>query len=209
MTQLLCFDMDGVIFEPKNFWLEVHRVFGTLGEGKRLTKKYLHSDYHTLVKEVVVKLWKGKDAKPYFDVVKKTKYCPGAKEVFKEIKKLKYTTAIISSGSIDLARRAQHDVGVDFIYANELVIKDNTVSGEFIWPIGAGTHTKVEIIKDLCKDLGIKPQEVIYVGDSDTDIEAFTFVGTAIAFNSSSQKLKKVATHIVEGRDLQKILPFL
>ena len=198
--------MDGVIFQPHNFWLELHRAFGTLEEGKKLTEKYLHTDYNTLVEEVVVKLWKGKDAKLYYDLINQNKYIPGVKEVFQKIKKQDYLTAIISSGSIELARRAQHDFGIDFIYANELVIKDGKVSGEFLWPIGAGTHKKTEIIQHLCQNLGIQPQEVIYIGDSDTDIEAFRFVGKSLAFNSDSEKLKKVATHIIEEKDLREIL---
>ena len=72
MIKLIIFDMDGVIFQPHNFWLELHRVFGTLEEGKRLTKKYLHTDYQQLVHEVVVKLWRGKDAAPYYNLVNST-----------------------------------------------------------------------------------------------------------------------------------------
>ena len=34
MPTLICFDMDGVIFEHRNFWLELHKVFGTLEEGR-------------------------------------------------------------------------------------------------------------------------------------------------------------------------------
>src|SRR3989338_7726248 len=185
MYKLICFDMDGVIFKDINFWLELHGVFGTSEQGKQLTKKYLHTNYNKLVEEVVVKLWKGKDAKPYFDLVNSIKYLPGVKEVFKKIKKLNLITAVISASSIDVARRAQNDLGIDHIYANELVIKNGKVSGEFVWPIGAGNEKKAEIIMNLCNDLNILTKEAIYIGDSDTDIEAFKIVGISIAFNSA------------------------
>ena len=209
MTKLICFDMDGVIFEPKNFWIELHKAFGTLEEGTRLTNTYLHTDYDRLVQEVVQRLWKGREAQPYYHLVNSIKYLPGVKEVFTEIKKQDWLTAIISSASIDLARRAQHDLGIDFIYANELVIKNNLVTGEFIWPLGAGKEKKAQIIKHLCQDLQIAPEEVIFIGDSDTDIEAFKFVGRAISFNSHSPQLDEVATHIVKDHDLRKVLPHL
>lgn len=200
--------MDGVIFEHKNFWLELHKALGTLEEGTKLTHKYLHKDYAKLVEEVVFKLWKGKNSAPYHQLIKNINYLPGVKEVFQHIKRKDYLTAIISSGPIDLARRAQHDLGIDFIYANELVIEDNKISGEFIWPVGS-KDKKVQIVQHLCLDLGINPKDVIFVGDSEIDLEAFQVVGTSIAFNSHSKKLNQTATHLVEDHDLRKILPFI
>ena len=201
--------MDGVIFKDINFWMEVHRVFDTLEQGKELTKKYLHTDYNKLIEEVVVKLWKGKDARSYYELVNQLEYIDGVDIVFKDLKKRDVITAIISASSIDVARRVQKDYGIDHIYANELVIKNGKVSGEFIWPIAAGREKKAEIIKHLCLDLSINLEEVIYVGDSDADIEAFKVVGKAIAFNSSSEELKKVADIVVEGDDLAKVLDYI
>ena len=199
--------MDGVIFQPAYFWKEVHTIFGTEKEGKELAV-YLHEDYAMLVQEVM-KLWKGKDAAPYFALVHSIKYIKGVKEVFDFCKKNDLQTAIISASSIDLARRVQRDFGIDHIYANELVIKDNKVTGEFIWPIGAGKEKKAEIIRHLCQDLGIPRREVVYIGDDEIDIEAFQEAGTSIAFNSKSGKLNEIATYVVEGEDLRKVLRLL
>jgi phosphoserine phosphatase len=204
--KLVCFDMDGVIFKDINFWMELHKKFGTSEQGIELTKKYLHTDYDRLVEEVVVKLWKGKDAKPYFDLVNSIEYLPGVKETFNHLKTRGYMTAIISASSIDVARRVQKDYGVDHIFANELVIKDGKVAGEFVWPIGAGKEKKAQIIQDLCSNLGIPPKDVIYVGDSDTDIEAFKEVGISIAFNSSSKELKKVSKYKVNTHNLADVI---
>ncbi len=201
--------MDGVIFKDINFWMKVHEVFGTLEKGKELTKKYLYTDYEKLVEEVVVKLWKGKDAQPYFDLVNSIKYLPGVSQVFKFVKSQDFITAIISASSIDVARRVQKDFGVDHLFANELMIRDNIVTGEFIWPIGSGKEKKAQILRHLCSDLGILPEEVIYIGDSITDFEVFKLVGKSIAFNSNSSELKEVATHIIDNNDLSKILPLI
>lgn len=207
--KLICFDMDGVIFKDINFWIELHRKFGTLEQGMELTKKYLHSNYDKLVKEVVVKLWNGKDARPYYDLVNSIEYLPGVKETFKHIKTKGYLTAIISASSIDVARRVQKDFGVDYIFANELVIRDGKVAGEFIWPIGAGKEKKAKIIQDLCLSLDILPKEVIYIGDSDADIEAFKEVGLSIAFNSASDELKKVAKRVVDTHNLKDVIKYI
>ena len=169
----------------------------------------MHTDYDRLVEEVVVKLWKGKDAKPYFELVNSIKYLEGVKEVLVYVKKIGLMTAIVSASSIEVARRVQRDFGMDFIFANELVIKDNKVSGEFVWPIGAGHENKARIIRDLCNDLKIKTSEVIYIGYSDTDVKAFEEVGLSIAFNSNSEKLKSIATYVTDSNDLRDILKYL
>jgi len=207
--RLICFDMDGVIFKDINFWIELHRKLGTFEQGIKLTGKYLHSDYDKLVEEVVIRLWKGKDAKPYFELVNSLEYMDGVKETFDFIKKRGFVTAIISASSIEAARRVQKDFGVDHIFANELVIKDGKISGEFVWPIGAGKHRKAKIIKDLCDDIGISTKECVYIGDSETDIDAFKEVGLSIAFNSSSKELDKAATHVVNSKNLSDVLKYL
>lgn len=207
--KLICFDMDGVIFKDVNFWMALHKKFGTLEEGKILTEKYLHSDYDKLIEEVVVKLWKGRDMKPYFELVNSIEYIDGVKEVFKFIKKKKYITAIISASSIDVAKRAQKELDITYIFANELVIKNNKISGEFIWPIGKGDHKKAMVLKELCKKLKISTKECIFIGDGKRDVEIAKEAGLAIAFNSTSDELKKVSKYVVDSDNLSDILKYL
>lgn len=207
-SKLICFDLDGVIFKDVNFWLELHKAFGTYEQGIALTEKYLHTDYDRLVEEVVGTLWKGKDAAPYYLLVESLEYLPGVPEVFAHVKRMGLTTAIISASSIEAARRVQRDFGVNHIYANELVIRDGKVSGEFIWPIGAGRDKKAKAVMQLCDLLKISSGEAIYVGDSNTDLEAFR-VGLSIAFNSASEELKRAATHVVDSGNLADIIPYL
>jgi phosphoserine phosphatase len=209
MYKLIAFDIDGTIFKDINFWMELHKKFNTLELGKELTKKYLHTDYDKLVEEVVVKLWKGKNAAPYYELVNSLEYLPGVRETFKHIETRNYMTAIVSASSMDVARRIQKDYAIDYIFANELVINDGKITGDFIWPIGPGKENKAKIIRELCKDLGIYSSEVIYIGDSDSDIDAFKEVGMSIAFNSSSEALKSVATHIVNTHNLADIIKYI
>lgn len=207
--KLICFDLDGVIFKDINFWMELHKKFGTLDEGKILTEKYLHTDYDTLVAEVVGKLWKGRDAQLYYELVASLEYLPGVAKTFAALKKKGVVTAIISASSLDCARRVQSDFGVDHLFANELVIRDGKITGEFVWPIGAGKHKKAEITRHLREDLGVDKKECVFVGDSETDIEAFSEVGLSIAFNCLSEKVKLAAQAVVEGNNLTLILPLI
>jgi phosphoserine phosphatase len=207
--KLIIFDMDGVLFKYENFWMKLHESLGTLKEGKILTEQYLHTDYDRLVAEVVAKLWLGKDAKKYYELVDSYNYLQGVKETLDYVHSKKYLTAIVSGSSMDVAKRVQKDYGIDFLYANELIIKDGKISGEFRWAVGAGKENKARIIQELCKKLSISPYECIYIGDSNFDIEAFKEVGKSIAFNSSSKELKAIATHIVDSDNLSDVIKYL
>lgn len=207
--QLVCFDLDGVIFQGDNFWLRLHEQLGTLEEGKRLTQTLLYTDYDKLVEEVVKKLWKGKHAKPYVDLVNKAAYLPGVKETFNHLRRHNTHTAIISASSLDLARRAQRDLGVDDVYANELVIKNGIISGDFIATVKHGKEVKAAILKTLCKKLGIRKEACAYVGDSKGDIEAFRNAGLSIAFNTRDEEVVSAADVHIPTNNLADTLPFL
>ena len=209
MKKLICFDMDGVIFRARNFWMELHKAYGTFEEGKILTEKYLHSDYDTLVKEVVQKLWKGMPEDIYLKEVNSYEYLPGVKETFDYIKSKGYLTAIISASSVDVANRVKNDFRVDFVFGNKLVFKDGVVSGEFEWPVGAGNEAKAKIVRDLCSSQSIGLEDVVFVGDSKNDVEAFKEVGVSIAFNCDYSPLKEIATHVVDSENLGDVIKYL
>ena len=209
MKKLVCFDMDGVIFKERNFWMALHKAYGTFDKGKVLTEKYLHSDYDTLVREVVLKLWKGKPEDIYLKEINSYEYLPGVCETFKYIKSKSYLTAIISASSIDVARRVQKDFKVDFIFGNELIFKGGVATGEFKWPVGAGNAAKASIVRELCFSENIDLKDVVYVGDSKNDTEAFREVGTSIAFNCDYAPLKEIATRVVDSQNLSDIIKYL
>jgi len=199
--------MDGVIFKAVDFWLKLHKAFGTYEEGVVLTKKYVRIDYERLVKEVVGRIWKDKPAKIYFDLIKKAKYVKGAKETIAVLKSKNYKIAIISSGPRDLAERAQKELGIDYIYANHLLVKGDKVAGSTDmrnWPIRH--DNKAVIMKKLCNDHNIDYKDCIAVGNGDSDIKMARTAGFAIAFCPTSEELKKYANVLIKKEDLTLIL---
>ena len=86
--------LDGVIFEGSNFWLELHRRYGTEKEGVEYANKYLSFDYDQLVKIVAGILWKGKPAAIIQELVDQRRYQPGIPEIFEFLHKNNIWTAI-------------------------------------------------------------------------------------------------------------------
>ncbi|MFH1211420.1 MAG: HAD-IB family phosphatase [Candidatus Woesearchaeota archaeon] len=208
--KLICFDMSGVLFRDVNFWMELHKRFGTFEQGKILTDKLLHTDYTQLVQRVVAELWKGRNALPYFELVDSMQYIPGVEETLKYARQKGYATAIISCSSMGAARRVQKDHGIDFIFANELVIRDNVVSGEFLWPVGAGGPAKADIMQSLSRILGVNIEDTVFVGDNKSDIDALRIAGRGIVFNPQADELKEVeGACIVESQTLADVVGYI
>ena len=187
--------------------------FKTLGLGfikfqNGLTEKYLKTDIKKLADEVIGKLWKGKSADGFFELVTEAEYNPGAKALFTELKKRGIKTCILTSGPIELAKRAQKDLGVDFIFGNKLEIKGGVLTGGYNWLSLDYSH-KGETFLRICKELGINPEEAMAVGDNDQDAFKFEKAGFSIAFNSNSEKLKKAADAVIDSNDLREILKYL
>ncbi len=199
--------MDGVIFKKDNFWMNLHKALGTYEQGKELTRKYLREDYAKLVEEVVNKLWKGKSADAYFELVKTSKYNPGVKEAVASMKKMGFELCIITSGPRGLLDRAKIELGIEDGVSNDLVIKDNLITGEFICPIAA--DNKRPILAEICLKHGISEKEVIAIGNGYNDVPKFEMAGFSIAFNSHCKELNKIADVVVEGNDMRDVLEVL
>jgi phosphoserine phosphatase len=208
MNKLIVFDMDGIIFESFNFWLELHKAYDTYEEGIELTTRYLTTDYQRLVDEVIGRLWKGKPAKTYFDLIKKAKYVKGAKETLKELKNKGYKLGIVSSGPSGLAGRVKKECKIDYYFANNLLIKNGKVAGSKDikhWVIRHGS--KRDPLKEICKLTNTKVKESIVVVHGDNDVELAQEGGFVIGFNPSKE-IKKYCKAITKGNDLREILKY-
>jgi len=206
--KLIVFDMDGVILKVDNFWTRMHYKYNTVHPGLELTEKYLKTDIKKLADEVIGKLWKGKSADGFYELMDTAVYNPGVEETFAELKKLGIKTCILTSGPVQLAQRAKKKLGIDKVYGNEIIIKGNIITGDYNW-LSLDFKHKGENFLKICREFDVNPKEAIAVGDNEQDIYKFEKAGLSIAFNSSSEKLKKSADIVIESNDLRKVLEFV
>lgn len=204
---LVIFDMDGVLFEGHNFWLELHKKYGTEKPGLELANKYLTSDYDALAIQVARDLWKGKSAMAYNLLVKERVYQAGVVEVFDYLKQENIPSAILSSGPYDLALRAQKDLGIDAVWANRLSIEDGLLTGEV--EVMVRDHEKQDMGRTVIARFETTPSHTAFVGDSDADLGLAQIVGLPIAYNSNSEALNRACKHVLRYGELKQLISIL
>lgn len=208
---MIIFDMDGVIFEGCNFWLDLHKVYGTKEEAIKLAEKFLYttreSDYIYLSNYTAKFLWQGKPASSYDRLVEERRYHPGIHKLFNYIHSRNIKTAILSSGAYDLAVRAQTELGIDIVLANRLATNDSILTGEV--DVMVPDNMKDKIGKKLMWKFGIKPNNVAFIGDADSDVNLAKIVNLSISYNSKSKKLRNVCKFNLSYGELEKVVDIL
>jgi phosphoserine phosphatase len=198
------FDMDGVLFEGRNFWMDLHLLLGCdVAEARRLLERYLDADYAMLAAEIVGKRWRGKAAEPYLELVGGRRYQPGAQETVTFLRESGIATAIVSSGPDLLAERAKRELGVDAIRANGVDIRNGRISGAATIRVPQGQKAAVAL--DVLADLGVSVDQAAAVGDSDADVALAARVAVPIAYDSSSEQLTRMAAHKLKHGELARV----
>ncbi len=225
--KLIFFDMEGVIFEPgvienqkgiaASIWSCIPKELGPESvsyshEGKAKWAEGKFKNYIEWMEYSIENHKKHGLTKEIFDrIISKIQYIPGTIETFHELKKKGYRTVVISGGFKNLADRAIRDLGIDHTFAACEYFFDES-SGRLVnWNmIPCDYEGKVDFMKLMMREYGIKPSECAFIGDGVNDIPLAKEVGISIAFNGRKE-LQEVATHAInqaEGKDLKAILKF-
>jgi phosphoserine phosphatase len=199
-VEAVLLDMDGVLFEGDNFWLELHEQYGTRDEGVDLASRWLRSDYDTLAREVLGRLWKGKPASPYWQQIRQRRYQPGVRELFDFIHHKNLKSGIVSSGPYDLAARAQEELGIDEIRANRLIIEADRISERI--EIMVPDSEKKRVGLDLIERMGTTPAHTAFIGDSEADVPLAQIAGLPIAYNSHCEALNRCSAFVLDYGEL-------
>jgi len=96
---------------------------------------------------------------------------------------------------------------VDYVYANQLDIKDGLVTGQVSGDIIDGQR-KAELLREIAAKEGLKLQQVIAVGDGANDLPMLGIAGLGIAFRAKPL-VKASAEQSISNLGLDGILYLL
>jgi phosphoserine phosphatase len=181
---LIAFDMDSTLItvecidELADFAGKKHAVAAVTESAMRGEIDYKESLSRRLA------LLEGLDARVLAQVYEeRVRLSPGAKELLAAAQKAGLRTAILSGGFTYFTERLRIELGFDFATSNELEIAGGKITGRTLGDI-VDAATKAERLNLIRNELGLKPEQVIAIGDGANDIPMLESVGLSIAYHA-------------------------
>ncbi len=108
---------------------------------------------------------------------------PGAEKMLAELKKHGIKTLLVSGGFVFFTERLKARLGLDFTRANTLEIANGKLTGKVLGRI-VDAQGKAESLAHVRDELGLKPGQVIAMGDGANDLKMMDLAGVSIAYHA-------------------------
>jgi HAD superfamily phosphoserine phosphatase-like hydrolase len=208
---LVTFDFDGTLAEQRGGWGLLYRLFGVEESGEERTAAFWDNEitYDEWLAGNVGDLRERNVRRDHVErATAAVKLIDGGHDLLESLQRSPVPFGVISAGVTDLTRKVEpYDPA--FLISNDIVWEDGVpVDGVPRVPPDA----KGDILGHICDTAGIDPADVVHVGDSHSDVEAFEHVGTAVLFNRDGRvddDLAGLADHVVAERDLSTLEPIV
>ena len=128
----------------------------------------------------------------------------GAKILIDTMNSRNAKTYIVSGGYKFFVQRVAKLLNVTDYYSNDLIIKNEKISGKIKKPI-IDEIGKLNLLKKICKKSNLKLNNVIAVGDGANDIKMLKSAGYGVAYKSKKIVKKNTDVHI-DYSDLTSLL---
>ncbi len=202
--RLVAFDMDSTLIETEVID-ELAKAAGVGAEVAAITERAMQGelDFKASFAQRVA-LLKGLDAHVLQRVAANLPVTEGAERLLSTLKRLGYRTAIISGGFDYFGRHLQQQLGIDYVFANQLEVQDGVITGRVQGDIVDGQR-KAQLLRDLARQEHISLEQVIAVGDGANDLPMLGIAGLGIAFRAKPV-VRRSAKHAISTLGLDGIL---
>ena len=202
--RLIVFDVDGTLIDAEMID-ELAKAAGVGGKVREITSRAMNGEieFKQALKERV-QLLKGLDEEILDSIVENLDVTPGAEELITALKALGYKIALISGGFIQFVEKIKEKLGIDYVYANKLVIEDGKLTGELVEPI-IDAERKADLMRKIAERENLLMEQVVAVGDGANDRFMLQNSGLGIALYPK-KVLQKVASGVITKDNLAGIL---
>ena len=205
--RLVCFDMDSTLIQTEVID-ELAELAGVGEEVRAITESAMNGeiDFSESFKKRMA-LLECLSEEVLQNVAINLPITKGAHRLMKALKYYGYKTAILSGGFTYFGEYLQKELGIDYVYANQLEIKDGKLTGNYLGEIVDG-QKKAEYLKAIAEKEGIHINQTIAVGDGANDLPMLNLAGLGIAFHAKP-KVKESASTSISSLGLDGVLYLL
>jgi len=205
--RLVCFDMDSTLIQTEVID-ELAELNGVGEQVRAITESAMNGeiDFSESFKKRMA-LLEGLSEEVLQNVAENLPITKGAHRLMKALKYYGYKTAILSGGFSYFGDYLQKELGIDYVHANQLEIKDGKLTGKYLGEIVDG-QKKAEYLKAIAEKEGIHINQTIAVGDGANDLPMLNLAGLGIAFHAKT-KVKENAETSISSLGLDGVLYLL
>jgi len=108
---------------------------------------------------------------------------PGAEKLIATLKNFNIKTMLVSGGFTFFTERLKPRVGLDFAHANTLEVSNGKLTGKVLGDI-LDAQAKADFLTGARDQLGLRPEQVIAIGDGANDLKMMSVAGVGVAYHA-------------------------
>jgi len=201
---LAIFDVEGVLYDEEYLPILAEKL-NKEDEIWEITKQGIQGkiNWEEGLRTRVAAL-RGLDEKTCQEVADALPIMTGAKELCRVLKSAGWKLLAVSGGFTLMMDRLQQELGLDYVFSNELQFKDGKLDDVVInVDSDKSTSAKIKIA-----EWGEKKEDIVCVVDGANDVKLFDICGLGIAYRAQDL-VKDLATTTLEEKDLSKVLDII
>ena len=202
--RLVAFDMDSTLINAEVID-ELAGIHGVRDEVAQITERAMQGELNFQESfRARAGLLKGLPESALKMVANSVVLNDGAHRLIRALKHFGYKTAILSGGFQYVGEHLKQELGIDYVFANELEIVDGVMTGEVRGGI-VDAAKKAALLEEIAEREGIELEQTIAIGDGANDLPMLSRAGLGVAYHAKPV-VKESASHAISNFGLDSVL---